>query len=341
MAVGFEYIKRLGGGYFGEVWLVRDIGLNAERALKIIPKNRVLNPSNFFLEAQTLKSAEHHNVVKVEETGEMIDGSIYVAMEYLPGGSLQPDSPTSFIPLTRAQKLVCDMLRGLEHAHNKGIVHRDIKPANILVGPDGAAKLSDFGLAIPLDVAPPKDYNYRLHLAPEVASGGQYTIAADIYATGVTLYRLINGDSFLAGPLGKDLLELADAGKFPDRTRYREFIPKPWRALINKAINKDPNSRFENSSAMRHALGLLSACVNWNEVLVANGTRWSSGQASRCVEVSREKTSEGKWLVEVKKGRSRKSLRRVNPLRVMSSSESEAKKATQKLLQHFVLGRLK
>ncbi len=84
MAVGFDFKERLGAGHFGEVWRVIDTGLNAERALKLILPTKVPNPANFFHEAQVLKAAEHPNLVKVEDTGTMADGRIYVAMEYLP-----------------------------------------------------------------------------------------------------------------------------------------------------------------------------------------------------------------------------------------------------------------
>src|SRR5690242_8960437 len=99
MASTFERIQRLGSGHFGEVWLARDTGLNVHRALKLIPKDRLINPSNFFQEAQALKVAEHPNVVRVEETGFMRDGGIYVAMEYLQGGSLEDQGKGSYVPL--------------------------------------------------------------------------------------------------------------------------------------------------------------------------------------------------------------------------------------------------
>jgi len=92
MAASFDFKERLGAGHFGEVWRVIDTGLNAERALKLIPPSKVLNPTNIFHEAQILKEAEHPNVVRVEETGTLGDGRIYVAMEYLPKGSLEDEA---------------------------------------------------------------------------------------------------------------------------------------------------------------------------------------------------------------------------------------------------------
>ncbi len=86
MATSFDLKERLGSGHFGEVWRAIDVGLNTVRALKLIPPSRVFNPKNLYHEAQVLKSAEHPNVVRVEDTGTMADGKIYIAMEYLPKG---------------------------------------------------------------------------------------------------------------------------------------------------------------------------------------------------------------------------------------------------------------
>uniref|UniRef100_Q01T23 Serine/threonine protein kinase n=1 Tax=Solibacter usitatus (strain Ellin6076) TaxID=234267 RepID=Q01T23_SOLUE len=344
MAAGFERLERLGSGHFGEVWLARDTGLDVLRALKIIPKDRLINPSNFFQEAQALKIAEHPNVVHVEETGLSVDGSVYVAMEYLPKGSLEDEAKGSYIPLTRVKKLIGDMLRGLDHAHHKGILHRDIKPANILVGDAGEGKLSDFGLALPAGIDPAKlgikDYKYVLHLAPEVSAGDPYSVVADVYACGVTMYRLANGDSFFEVPLGADILDLAAAGKFPDRSRYREFIPKPWRVLINRAMNVDPCSRFQTAEELRHALEGVKAFMNWQERALPNGIRWSAGHDLRCFEVTRQRVGGDEWLVELKKGKSKNSLRRVGSLCSVIHGASAARRASARILQDYVLGRL-
>ena len=164
MAATFDYTKRLGYGFFGEVWKVRDTGLDSIFALKLIPPDKVVNQKNFYQEAQILKAAEHPNIVQVSETGSLTDGRIYVKMEFLKNGSLEDEASGAFVPLTRAKKLMVDVLRGLDHSHLRGIVHRDIKPANILIGDSKEGKLSDFGLALPdlkkVDIAALKEYQY-------------------------------------------------------------------------------------------------------------------------------------------------------------------------------------
>lgn len=344
MSASFDRLQRLGSGYFGEVWLARETGLDVLRALKVIPVDRLINPTNFFYEAQVLKAAEHPNVVHVEDTGTLSDGSVYVAMEYLKSGSIEDEAKGSYIPLSRVKKLMSDMLRGLSHAHHKGILHRDIKPANILVGSAGDGKLSDFGLAMPANIDPKKlgikDYKYILHLAPEVAAGAPYSVVSDIYACGLTMYRLVNGDSFFTVPTGADIYCLAAAGKFPDRTQYREFVPKPWRVLINRAMNVNPSARFQDAEELRHSLESMKAFMSWNERAFTNGIEWTSGHDSRCFDVTRRKTGLNEWLVELKKGSSKSSLRRVSAHCSVFPSETAARRATDRILQDYVLGRL-
>ncbi|HLA95300.1 MAG TPA: serine/threonine-protein kinase, partial [Pyrinomonadaceae bacterium] len=195
MSVSFDYKQRLGEGHFGEVWLVIETGLDLLCAVKHIPPEKVINQGNFFHEAQMLKKAEHPNIIKVYDTGVLSDGRIYVSMEYLPKGSLEDETKGGFVKLSRAKEVMIDVLRGLEHAHLKEIVHRDIKPANILIGKHGEGVLSDFGLALPdiktINLASLKTYQYLLHLAPEVNDFHEQTVLSDIYACGITLYRLV------------------------------------------------------------------------------------------------------------------------------------------------------
>jgi serine/threonine protein kinase len=344
MAVDFDLQQRLGAGQFGEVWLANDTGLNAIRALKLIHPTKVLNPQNLFHEAQILKAAAHHNVVRVEETGTMADGRIYVAMELLPKGSLEDEAKGAYVDLTRAKRVMIDVLRGLEHAHSQGILHRDIKPANILIGDNYEGKLSDFGLAVPtgvnLKALGAKDYLYLLHLAPEVYAGQQYSFSSDIYACGVTLYRLINGDSYLPPIAAADVVQKAVNGEFPDRSRYREFIPARLKAITNRAMDIDPAKRYQSARQMRRALEQLVVEKNWNEKTVSNGKQWVCGWNNKCYEVTRTYGRDGKWTVIVKKGRSKKSLRRVNALCADNLPKTGAERVTQRILQDFVLGKL-
>jgi serine/threonine protein kinase len=258
MAVSFDFRKRLGSGYFGEVWHVIDTGLGCEVALKCIPPGKIINQGNFFQEAQVLKASEHPNIVRVNDTGTLSDDRIYVSMEYLPHGSLEDEAQGAPIALSRAKRLMIDALRGLGHAHGQGVIHRDVKPANILIGNTGEAKLSDFGLALPtigsLNIAQLKQYQYVLHLAPEVRRIQDYTYLSDIYAAGVTLYRLVNGDSNLPQITPDQAQILARRGEFPPRNGYRDYVPQALKRMIIKALNVASQIRYQSAEVIRHAL---------------------------------------------------------------------------------------
>ena len=343
MAAKFDLQVRLGAGHFGEVWRAVDTSLNVERALKLIAPSKVLDPNNFFHEAQMLKAAEHPNVVRVEGAGLYPDGRIYVAMEYLPKRSLEDEATGSYIGLRRARKLMIDVLRGLEHAHTRLILHRDIKPANIMIGSQSEGKLSDFGLAIPaglnLKALGVKEYGYVLHTAPEVFEGQPHSVASDIYACGVTLYRIVNGDTFFVAPSPLELREDVCDGTFPNREKYRDFIPLSLRRVANKAMAVNPAERYSSAAEMRRALERITIEKDWSEKALQNGTQWICGWDKKCYEVQLLKEANGKHEVTVRKGASRQALRRVNALCKSGLREDEARRCARRILMDFVLGK--
>jgi len=283
----FDKIKRLGEGFYGEVWLAFDKALGVECAVKYIRLEKITDPTNFFKEPQMLETLRHENIVEVKAAGRLTDGRLYIQMEYLPNGSLKDIFKGEAIPLTKAIQIICNILRGLEYAHGKGYIHRDIKPANVLMTEKGAAKISDFGLATRIDArGEASPYGYIAHLAPEVFTGGRTTIESDIYAVGVTLYRLINGDSYLPDISHQDELESAVInGKYPDRSYYRLYIPRSLKTIINRAINVDPRLRYKNASSFRYSLEQVEIGTNWQEVLKPNSIEWIGKYKRRSILV--------------------------------------------------------
>lgn len=344
MAIEFDFKKRLGSGHFGEVWLAVDTGLGCEVAVKCIPKDKLINKKNFYQEAQVLKASEHQNIVKVTETGELRDGRIYVVMEYLENGSLEDEASGAYVFLSRSKRLMIDILRGLEHAHTNNIVHRDIKPANILIGDNYEGKLSDFGLALPeinsLDINYLKKYQYILHLAPEVNSIKDYTLLSDIYACGATFYRLVNGDNYLPQIDPSEARIRAMSGKFPDRNKYRDFIPISFRRVINKALNVDPQQRYQSATEMRHAIEQLGVFMDFDETILKNGHIWFGEGNGVFVQHSRLLGSNNKWTLLTKKGRNKNNLRRINKLCIRDLNNDKSVQISKKLLQRFVGGKV-
>lgn len=344
MATSFDFRRRLGSGHFGEVWRAIDTGLGCEVALKCIPPDKIINQANFFQEAQVLKASAHPNVVHVNDTGRLDDGRIYVSMEFLSRGSVEDEAQGAPLPLSLSKRLMVDVLRALGHAHNQGVVHRDVKPANILIANAGEAKLSDFGLALPdlqnLNVTQLKQYQYVLHLAPEVRRLQDYTPLSDIYAAGVTLYRLVNGDSNLPQVTPARAHALARRGEFPPRNGYRDFIPQALRRLINKAMNVDPPLRYQSADEMRHALEHQPLLVDWSEAIAPTKSTWTGSDAAGLqYEVIKEQQPNRRWAVQTRRGQTTQSLRRIGKHCASDLRKQDADKRARRILQDYVTGR--
>lgn len=236
-----------------------------------------------------------------------------------------------------------DILRGLGHSHNQGIVHRDIKPANIMIGNAYEGKLSDFGLAIPdistLDIAYLKKYQYILHLAPEVNKFEDYTKLSDIYACGATFYRLVNGDNFLPRIPVNDARSLALQGKFPDRSKYRSYIPRNVRMVINRALKVNPAERFQSADEMRHAIEQLNIRVDSEESILSNGMLWAGQDVTFFYEVRIIQEKGKPWSVETRRGKSQNNLRRVTSLCLENLTKAKANVACCRILQNITTGK--
>jgi serine/threonine protein kinase len=341
MAAGFDPIRRLGSGAFGEVWLAREEALGADYAVKLIRRDCILSTDSFFEEARILKELEHDHIVRVVEAGWMPDQSIYISMQYEPRGSAADEAGGAPMPMCRAVSLLCDALRGLEHAHHKGIVHCDIKPANILVGAKGEGKLSDFGLARHMKAggAMPPVF-YLPHKAPEVAAGAEASVSSDIYAAGVTLYRLLNGDEYLPNFDGQLACEQAIVrGSFPDRKRYRLFVPGALRTTVNRAMHVDPNKRYGSAHELRSALEQTTIRCDWQEVGTAGATAWTTTLDGTELEVRMVQSQPNVFDVETRKRRLGTRLRRVRAECANGLDARKASRFVQGVLTRYASGK--
>jgi serine/threonine-protein kinase len=281
-------VRRLGAGAFGEVWLVVDRALGRELAVKLVRPDRLHDPTNFYAEPQTLVALRHEHVVEVQDAGTLGDGRIYIAMEYVPAGSVEDRFGGAVVPVSEALTIVSDACRGVEYAHSQGYIHRDIKPANLLIA-EGRTKVSDFGLATRTTgggVGSP--YGYVSHCAPEVLDPGETTVKTDVYALGMTLYRLLNGDSFLPDPaeLGVPLDDAIVAGSFPNRTKFRDHVPERVRRAARKAIAHDPARRTPTAAALRHDIERVLPAVSFVEVPGREVAEWRGQSATHEWEAS-------------------------------------------------------
>ena len=168
-----------------------------------------------------------------------------------------------------ATSAVEDACRGLEYLHTRDLLHRDLKPANLMVGPNGQVKVSDFGLACRSDQAAQAPIGYTPHLPPEVLPDPGYieTHAGDIYAMGVTLYRLLNGDGFLRtskAATPSDLQDEIKSGRLPPRNLFEIHVHEALRRVARRAMHPDVGKRFSSATEMRHAVEAARPTVSWD-----------------------------------------------------------------------------
>jgi serine/threonine protein kinase len=249
--------EQLGGGVGAEVWAATDLELDRKVAVKL--HAREADPRRFRREARAIGALAHPNICTLYDYGET-GGRPFMVLQYLPGGSLE-DRLASGSPLADedSERIARDVAAGLAHAHSRGIVHRDLKPANILFDASGHAKLADFGIATVGEEGGLTSAGTVLgtaaYLAPERASGKPATTASDVYAFGVTLFRMLTGRLPFES---RDALELAAMHRDrppPSVTAFRADAPVRLESLAFAALAKSPSDRPADGRSLLAELG--------------------------------------------------------------------------------------
>lgn len=233
-------------------------------AIKILRRDMARDESyvrRFRQEARSAASVSHGNVVDVYDFGQE-DGDLFIVMQFVDGEDLkrliQREAP---LPPARVRSIAGQVLDGLQAIHAAGIVHRDIKPQNVLIGRDGIARLTDFGVAhirddIGLTTAG-TTVGTAAYMAPEQAQGGRITQAADIYAVGVVLYEMLTGFLPFNGPTAMaTMLEHIQREPVPPSHRLPgRGITPAMDSVVLQALAKQPERRFNTARAMKQAIG--------------------------------------------------------------------------------------
>lgn len=275
--MAYQRLQLLGSGFFGEVWLEYDDALNRQCASKYLNPSRLARGADVYAEARAMIMAAHANVVSVYSADEVEEIPV-IRMEYLPQGSVQDRYSGDPVPSGDAVRLLEDACRGVEQLHAAGLLHRDLKPGNLLLTDKGGVKVSDFGLSCKQDATggvPP--WAYTSHMPPEAvrSDSGITTVAGDVYALGVTAYRLLNGDAAMAPPSGGAVItDLIVAGQYPDRTRWQPYVHRGLRRAVRKALHTDPARRYASAAMLRHALERARPIVSWWSTVAATGLAW-------------------------------------------------------------------
>ncbi len=256
----YKIEKLLGAGGMGEVYLARDSKLNRLVALKILPWQFVADSersARFQREARALSALNHPNLVTIYEFGEA-NGVHFIAMEFVEGQNLA--SSQEKLSLRESLSLVAQIAEALAAAHQAGIVHRDIKPGNITVRPDGYAKVLDFGLVKLNEVAAGEDavstqvgiaMGTLFYMSPEQASGEAVDHRTDIWSLGVLLYELVTGSKPFKGETRQATINAILSSEPKAATAIDGTLPSDVDLILNKALEKDRELRYQTSSDLR------------------------------------------------------------------------------------------
>lgn len=265
----YKIIKKLGEGGIAIVYQAHDTHLDTDVALKIIRKERLLMDDGGILqqrfeqEAKRVARLSNPNIIPILDYGQY-KKTPYLVMKYIPGGTLR-ERMGEPIHWRDAARLLIPIARALSYAHQQGIVHRDVKPGNILLTETGEPMLSDFGIAIMLlekDKEPAQDREAILgtpeYMAPEQALGKEVDHRADIYSLGLILYELITGQMPFIADTPISVLRKHIHEPLPPARQYVPHLPEIAQRVIARALEKDPEDRFEDMEQFGNALKLLA-----------------------------------------------------------------------------------
>jgi eukaryotic-like serine/threonine-protein kinase len=261
----YSLTERIAAGGMGEVWAAIDTVLGRTVAVKLL--HPALSQESDFAErfraeARHTASLHHPNIATVFDYGED-DGTAYLVMELVGGQPLsQIIAERAPLSVQETVSILVQAATALEAAHQGGVVHRDIKPANILIAPDGAAKLTDFGIARAIDAAPLTQTGQVLgtaqYLSPEQALGQSATASSDIYSLGVVGYEMLTGERpFDCGSVVATALAHVNQPPPP----LPDTIPIGVRDVIMASLAKDPSDRPASATAVAQALGMPGAAL--------------------------------------------------------------------------------
>ncbi|MFI6781189.1 serine/threonine-protein kinase [Micromonospora sp. NPDC050276] len=253
--------ERVATGGMGDVWRASDLILGRQVAVKVLLPALVSDPdfiARFRAEARIMAALRHPGIVQVFDCGadDLPDGRAdYLVMEFVAGEPLSKRiEAAGRLDVAETMSIVAQAAAALNAAHRGGIVHRDVKPSNLLVQEDGTVVLVDFGVARSTDITSITSTNAvpgtALYMAPEQAAGRPVSGATDIYALGAVTYCCLTGSPPFTGdnPLQVAVRHLDD-----EPPELPHDIPEAVRALVSRALAKDPLERFTTGAAMAEA----------------------------------------------------------------------------------------
>lgn len=259
----YEIIKPIGSGGMAEVYLAKDTLLDRNVAIKILRsqfQNDQVLLDQFRREAKSAARLIHPYIINIYDVVEN-GPEQYIVMEYVDGINLKQFNEQNKLTLNSVIDITMRLAEALQHAHSRNVVHCDIKPLNILIDKNLHPKIADFGIAKMVSGQTMVYTNAIMgsvhYISPEQASGGKITNLSDIYSLGVVFFEMLTGRVPFNGATAVSVAMMHVEKPIPELSDYMEEVPEGLQEIINRAMAKRPEDRYQSAAELRKDLASL------------------------------------------------------------------------------------